>query len=84
MWPWLLIACIAAGALAAADAPRADPAGRAADPERESRLAMVRTIEEIAAAGGEGPARLDPAVLEVMRTVPRHLFVPVDQRPHAY
>ena len=44
---------------------------------REERHEMVR--RQIAARGVE-----DPAVLDAMRTVPRHRFVPADQVPHAY
>jgi protein-L-isoaspartate(D-aspartate) O-methyltransferase len=58
------------------------PAAARADGEEEARLAMVRTIEEIAAAPDE--LSVDPTVLAVMRTVPRHAFVPEDQRRHAY
>jgi len=58
----------------------------AADPETVARLSMVRTIEVIAreSTGGATPATLDTAVLEAMRRVPRHAFVPVAQRPLAY
>ena len=58
----------------------------AADPETVARLSMVRTIEVIAreSTGGATPATLDTAVLETMRRVPRHAFVPVAQRPLAY
>ena len=58
----------------------------AADPETVARLSMVRTIEVIAreSPGGATPATLDTAVLEAMRRVPRHAFVPVAQGPLAY
>ena len=58
----------------------------AADPETVARLSMVRTIEVIAreSTGGATPSTLDTAVLEAMRRVPRHAFVPVAQRPLAY
>ena len=58
----------------------------AADPETVARLSMVTTIEVIAreSTGGATPATLDTAVLEAMRRVPRHAFVPVAQRPLAY
>ena len=58
----------------------------AADPETVARLDMVRTIEVIAreAGGGATPTTLDASVLEVMRRVPRHAFVPADQRGLAY
>ena len=44
---------------------------------RGERLAMVRDQIEARGVG-------DPRVLEAMRTVPRHLFVPEDARPWAY
>ena len=59
----------------------------AADPETVARLDMVRTIEVIAREAGSGgtvPTTLDASVLEVMRRVPRHAFVPVDLRGLAY
>src|SRR6516164_6022117 len=58
----------------------------AADPETAARLDMVRTIEAIAreAGGGTTPTTLGASVLEVMRRVPRHAFVPADQRGLAY
>jgi protein-L-isoaspartate(D-aspartate) O-methyltransferase len=62
------------------------PAARAADRETSARLAMVSTIEEQAAVAENalGRASIDPRVLEVMRRVPRHTFVPADQEAHAY
>ena len=45
-------------------------------------LAAARTLmveSEVAAAGIK-----DPAILAVMRSVPRHEFVPADVRPYAY
>src|SRR5215469_4957658 len=59
----------------------------AADPETVARLEMVRTIEVIAREAGSGgtvPTTLDASVLEVMRHVPRHAFVPADLRGLAY
>src|SRR5215469_4325159 len=59
----------------------------AADPETVARLDMVRTIEVIAREAGSGgtvPTTLDASVLEVMRRVPRHAFVPADLRGLAY
>jgi protein-L-isoaspartate(D-aspartate) O-methyltransferase len=50
---------------------------RAEDGEVKSREAMVRNQ---LAAGGIS----DPKVLEVMREVPRHEFVPAHLRPYAY
>jgi len=50
---------------------------------RELREAMVR--DQIAAARGSGaPAVRDERVLEAMRSVPRHLFVPKEQMAFAY
>jgi protein-L-isoaspartate(D-aspartate) O-methyltransferase len=56
------------------------------DPYASARVEMVRTIEKIAneAGGGATPRVLDMRVLEAMRLVPRHAFVPVDLRDHAY
>jgi len=45
--------------------------------DRELRVQMVE--RQIAARGVR-----DPRVLEAMRDVPRHLFVPDDQKAHAY
>ena len=47
---------------------------------------MVETIERHAATapGAVEDGALDPAVMEVMRTVPRHEFVPEDERAQAY
>src|SRR5215469_6509546 len=47
---------------------------------------MVRTIEVIARenAGGATPSTLSAGVLEAMRRVPRHAFVPASQRELAY
>jgi protein-L-isoaspartate(D-aspartate) O-methyltransferase len=62
------------------------PAG-AADGEAAARAAMVATIEahaHEAAAMALGRASIDPRVLEVMRRVPRHAFVPAAQESNAY
>jgi protein-L-isoaspartate(D-aspartate) O-methyltransferase len=59
----------------------------AADGEAAARAAMVAMIEEHArgAAGSAlERASIDPRVLEVMRRVPRHAFVPAEQVAHAY
>ncbi len=58
----------------------------AADPTAAARLEMVRTIEAIAALAGDGaaPRILDPQVLDAMRRVPRHAFVPADVQHLAY
>jgi protein-L-isoaspartate(D-aspartate) O-methyltransferase len=57
-----------------------------ANPETDARLDMVRTIEVIARESNDGatPKTLDPGVLEAMRRVPRHAFVPASQRELAY
>ena len=52
-------------------------AGRAQEEFRKEREAMVR--DQIAARGVR-----DPRVLEAMRRVPRHLFVPEQNRARAY
>ena len=77
---WPPVAAIAALLLNIA-APAA-----AADPETAARLDMVRTIEVIAreAGGGATPTILDAGVLEAMRRVPRHAFVPAALRELAY
>jgi protein-L-isoaspartate(D-aspartate) O-methyltransferase len=78
---WRLpVAVIAALLLAGAAQPAAP------DPETADRLNMVRTIEAIARENGGGatPATLDAAVLEAMRCVPRHVFVPTALRKLAY
>jgi protein-L-isoaspartate(D-aspartate) O-methyltransferase len=58
----------------------------AADPETDARLKMVRTIEVIAHQSGDDatPTTLNAGVLEAMRRVPRHAFVPAAQRQLAY
>ncbi len=59
----------------------------AADEEASARTAMVARIEEHARdVAGEALGRswIDPRILEVMRRVPRHAFVPPDQVAHAY
>jgi protein-L-isoaspartate(D-aspartate) O-methyltransferase len=62
------------------------PAAAADDPYAPARLEMVRTVEAIAnaAGGGATPKVLDARVLDAMRRVPRHAFVPADLEGHAY
>jgi protein-L-isoaspartate(D-aspartate) O-methyltransferase len=62
-------------------APAADDAAF-----RDQRQRMVREIERHAEYAGAvaGRDRLSPAVLAIMGEVPRHAFVPDDQRRHAY
>jgi protein-L-isoaspartate(D-aspartate) O-methyltransferase len=64
----------------------ASAARAAADLETAARLDMVRTIEVIAreSGGGATPTTLNAGVLEAMRRVPRHAFVPAAQREVAY
>jgi protein-L-isoaspartate(D-aspartate) O-methyltransferase len=50
---------------------------RASDVYEPKRLEMVE--RQIAGRGVK-----DPRVLEAMRTIPRHLFVPEAEKPHAY
>ncbi len=57
---------------------------RQPDAYAEPRRRMVSNIQQLAAASTTGPRRLDPRVLEVMREVPRHLFVPGPIRDQAY
>jgi protein-L-isoaspartate(D-aspartate) O-methyltransferase len=59
--------------------------GRAQD-SRAERAAMIETVEEYTrdAPGTVEGGKLDPAVLQAMRTVPRHEFVPEDVRAQAY
>ncbi|MDJ0945051.1 MAG: protein-L-isoaspartate(D-aspartate) O-methyltransferase [Kiloniellales bacterium] len=54
--------------------------------EGEAREAMVGEIvaEVAATAAFLGKDRLDPRVLEALRKVPRHAFVPAWERPFAY
>lgn len=48
----------------------------------DERAAMIDTIEEHArlAPGAIEDGQLDPAVLQAMREIPRHEFVPEDVR----
>ncbi|MBE3039769.1 MAG: protein-L-isoaspartate O-methyltransferase, partial [Chloroflexi bacterium] len=48
--------------------------------EDEFRIARKRMVEEQIAARGV----LNPRLLAVMESVPRHLFVPADDLPWAY
>ena len=58
----------------------------AADGYAEARRAMVREVAEMARDTGfeTGRARFERRVLQAMEEVPRHRFVPVDQRDAAY
>ena len=75
-----LVACLAAAlSLTAAMA-------QAVNGEIEAREAMVQIVEfEIQALSVEtGIAAIDPAILDVMREIPRHAFVPPPLQPFAY
>jgi protein-L-isoaspartate(D-aspartate) O-methyltransferase len=58
----------------------------AQDSRTDERAAMIEDIEAHAryAPGAVEDGKLDPAVLQAMRSVPRHEFVPEEVRPHAY
>ncbi len=57
----------------------------AASERASDREIMVLTVENIAAtAGPTGVRRIDPAVLQAMRKVPRHRLVPEGVRAQAY
>jgi protein-L-isoaspartate(D-aspartate) O-methyltransferase len=62
------------------------PAARAADNDTVARGQMVDLIaREIAMLASQtGIATIDPRVLDAMREVPRHAFVPEVLRPYAY
>ena len=59
---------------------------QAEDPYEGPRQRMVKTIEAIArqVGGRRLPQVIDAAVLDAMRKVPRHRFVPEKRRPNAY
>jgi protein-L-isoaspartate(D-aspartate) O-methyltransferase len=75
------VALLAGGALFPTLPGRANEAGRA-----EERARMIQTIREHARSATDalGRGSIAPEVLEVMQRVPRHAFVPDDQRAHAY
>jgi protein-L-isoaspartate(D-aspartate) O-methyltransferase len=58
----------------------------AADPQARAREAMLLTIENHArsATGALGRPSIDPRVLEALRRVPRHAFVPTEVAANAY
>ena len=60
--------------------------GRAQDTRAEERAAMIEGIEAHARYAPEAVegGQLDPAVLQAMRSVPRHEFVPEEVRAQAY
>jgi len=59
---------------------------RAEDDMSERKESLIREIEaEVRMTAREiGFSRLDPAVIEALRTVPRHAFIPEEERPLAY
>src|SRR5215208_1917769 len=52
----------------------------------EERAAMAAAIEAHARMAPQAlkSGAIDPVVLQAMRTIPRHEFVPENVRPHAY
>ncbi|MFN4087745.1 MAG: protein-L-isoaspartate(D-aspartate) O-methyltransferase [Alphaproteobacteria bacterium] len=73
------------GGILAGLVPLASAGGAAADPFADRRAAMVEAIRAYADSPGRaGALPLDPRVLDVMREVPRHHFVPETHREHAY
>ncbi len=80
VWAWVIILFLAACAetpVSTEAIPQPTPSGSVEDVFEQQRLKMVE--KTIAARGVE-----DERVLEAMRTVPRHLFVPVDFIDVAY
>jgi len=74
-WAWVLVGCVACAAWFGR--PSGGDEGGAQDRQAAARRRMVE--EQIA-----GREVRDPAVLEAMRSVPRHLFVPEDAVEDAY
>lgn len=62
------------------------PGASASDPFAPARAGMIRAIEGDVRLTSEeiGRSALDPRVLSVMAAIPRHLFVPEEQRRFAY
>ena len=78
---------VLSGVLVVAAAADATAEGGEADESRlAERIAMVRTIDDHAAliASETGIAEIDPRIMEALREVPRHLFVPDALRDFAY
>jgi protein-L-isoaspartate(D-aspartate) O-methyltransferase len=73
-------------ALCALVALLATGSARAGDPYAEARARMGEVVQQHAARAGAALAggEIDPAVLEVMRRIPRHEFVPEEVREQAY
>ncbi len=81
--PRALLARLAAGLILLLAAP---PAGAEAPDYPKLREEMVRRVELVARITGSniGISELDSRVLDAMRSVPRHLFVPAPLRGLAY
>ncbi len=64
----------------------ADPPKQPAAPQEDRGQVEARSEERAAMVRRQLKARgiTDRAVLDAMARVPRHMFVPADQRPHAY
>jgi protein-L-isoaspartate(D-aspartate) O-methyltransferase len=80
--PRLLLQAMAAGLFLLAQIPAAPAADRYAAARRELVAAIEETVRET--AGHIGRDSMDPRVMAVLAEVPRHEFVPQNQRPHAY
>ena len=77
---WSKVGAVAALLLAGAAPDRPSEARFAAQRER-----MVEAVASIAAgAGVRGVRQIDPAVLDAMRSVPRHRLVPAEDEADAY
>ncbi|HEX5795726.1 MAG TPA: protein-L-isoaspartate(D-aspartate) O-methyltransferase [Geminicoccaceae bacterium] len=77
---------LALGALALGLAGPGGVRAAAEEPFAAARQRMIQMIERHAREAPEalGSERIDPEVLAVMAEVPRHEFVPEDQREYAY
>ena len=77
---------LALGALALGLAGQGGVRAAAEEPFAAARQRMIQMIERHAreAPDALGSERIDPEVLAVMAEVPRHEFVPEDQREYAY
>jgi protein-L-isoaspartate(D-aspartate) O-methyltransferase len=84
--PIVLLACLLpTGAVAAPPSGSDQPAVVIADDRAAERAAMVNAVANLAETADVAEARrLDRRVLEAMRKVPRHLFVPDNVRARAY
>ena len=79
--PRILLACLLLANLALAAVPAA-----AADDTAAARARLVDTVQSQVreTAGMLGQDELDARVVAALGAVPRHEFVPADQRRHAY